>query len=105
MLPQIGLVELLVLGVVALIVVGPRDLPALLRNVGRWVGRAKAMAADFRGAFDDMGRQIELEELRKEIEEIKKSNEAAMRVDLDDDAPAKPASKTRPAKPSEKADD
>lgn len=100
MLPQIGLVELLVLGAVALIVVGPRDLPALLRMAGRWVGRAKAMAADFRGAFDDMGRQIELEELRKEIEEIKKSNEAAMRVDLDEEPAVKPT-----AKSPEQADD
>ncbi len=74
MIPQIGFVELLVLGVIALIVVGPKDLPAMLRKLGAMTGRAKAMAAEFRGAFDDMGREVELDELRKEIATIKNSN-------------------------------
>lgn len=105
MLPQIGLAEMLVLGVVALIVVGPRDLPGLLRTLGRFVGKAKGMAADFRGAFDDMGRQIELEELRKEIEKIKNANEAALHVDLDDEEPVKPPTESPNSEASEKADD
>jgi len=77
MIPQIGFVELLVLAVIALIVVGPKDLPALLRKLGGMTAKAKRMANEFRGAFDDMGREIELEELKKEIEEIKKSNPVA----------------------------
>ncbi|MBL4596075.1 MAG: twin-arginine translocase subunit TatB [Robiginitomaculum sp.] len=74
MMPQIGFVELLALGVIALIVVGPKDLPALLRRLGALSAKAKRMAGDFRGAFDDMGREIELDELRKEIDAIKNSN-------------------------------
>lgn len=74
MIPQIGFVELLILGVVALIVVGPKDLPNLLRKLGNITGKAKGMANEFRGAFDEMGRDIELEELKKEIEQIKQAN-------------------------------
>ncbi|VAW00301.1 Twin-arginine translocation protein TatB [hydrothermal vent metagenome] len=74
MIPQIGFVELLILGVVALIVVGPKDLPALLRKLGALTAKAKRMAGEFRGAFDDMGREVELDELRKEIDAIKNAN-------------------------------
>lgn len=50
---DLGWSELLVIGVVALIVVGPKDLPMLFRNVGRFVGRAKAMAREFSRAMED----------------------------------------------------
>lgn len=75
MLPQFGLSELLLLGIVALIVVGPKDLPLMMRKIGQWVGQAKRMANEFKGAFDDMARQAELDELRAEIETLKKDNE------------------------------
>jgi len=74
MLPQIGFVEILILGVVALVVVGPKDLPALLRRIGKITAKARGMANEFRGAFDDMGREVELDELKKEIEAIKNAN-------------------------------
>ncbi len=73
MLPQIGFSEILVLGVIALIVVGPKDLPALLRKFGFWTAKAKNMANEFRGAFDDMGHEAELDALQKEIQSIKES--------------------------------
>ena len=75
MLPQFGFSEFLLIGIVALIVVGPKDLPMMMRKLGQWVGQAKKMANEFRGAFDDMARQAELDELRQEIEALKKGNE------------------------------
>lgn len=58
---------------IALIVVGPKDLPVLLRRVGQFVGRMRSMAADFRSSFEDMARQSELEDLRKEVEAMRAS--------------------------------
>jgi sec-independent protein translocase protein TatB len=63
--------ELLVIATIALIVVGPKDLPVLLRKLGQFTARMRGMAAEFRASFDEMARQTELEELRKEIEGLK----------------------------------
>jgi sec-independent protein translocase protein TatB len=66
--------HLLILLIVALVVVGPKDLPKLLHMMGKWAGKARAMAGEFRKSFDEMARQTELDELRKEIEALKKNN-------------------------------
>lgn len=79
MIPQIGIQELVLIGVLALIVVGPKDLPLLMRRVGKFVGQAKRMAREFQSSFDELGRQAELEELRKEVEALKR--EATADVD------------------------
>jgi|HubBroStandDraft_4_1064222.scaffolds.fasta_scaffold246543_2 sec-independent protein translocase protein TatB len=71
MFPENRLLELLIIGAVALIVVGPKDLPILLRRVGQWMGRMRAMAAEFRASFDELARQSELDELRKEVEAMR----------------------------------
>jgi len=71
MLPDIGGTEILVIAIVALIVVGPKDLPNLLRKIGAFTAKLRGMAADFRSSFDDMARQSELEELRKEVEALR----------------------------------
>ena len=85
MLPQFGLSEFLLIGIIALIVVGPKDLPLMMRRIGQWVGQAKRMANEFRGAFDDIARQAELDELRQEIEALKKNNQLEQAVtDLQD---------------------
>ena len=60
--------------VVALVVVGPKDLPRLMNMAGKWAGKARAMATEFRRSFDEMARESELAELRKEIEDLKKNN-------------------------------
>jgi sec-independent protein translocase protein TatB len=65
--------ELFVIVVVALIVVGPKDLPRMMRKVGQWAGRARAMADQFRRSFDDIARQSELEELRAEVNRLQTS--------------------------------
>src|SRR3954469_22660548 len=57
--------ELLIIAVVALVVIGPKDLPRVMRVVGQWVGRARGMARHFRSGIDEMIRQAELEELEK----------------------------------------
>ena len=66
--------HILILLVVALVVVGPKDLPRLMNMAGKWAGKARAMANEFRKSFDEMARQAELDELRKEIEDLKKNN-------------------------------
>jgi sec-independent protein translocase protein TatB len=63
--------ELIVILIVALVVVGPKDLPKLMRTAGQWAGRARAMADQFRRSFDDMARQSELDELRAQVNKLK----------------------------------
>jgi sec-independent protein translocase protein TatB len=65
--PGIGGGEYLVIAVVALLVVGPERLPLLLRKLGNLVAKARGMANEFRSSFDEMARQSELDELRKEV--------------------------------------
>lgn len=72
MLPSIGFPELLIVAILAIIIVGPKDLPVMMRTLGQWVGRIKAMGQEFKDAFEEMGRDSELAELRKEIEDLKK---------------------------------
>jgi sec-independent protein translocase protein TatB len=57
--------ELLLVALVALLVIGPKDLPRVLRVVGNWIGKARRVAGQFRSGFDEMVRQSELEELEK----------------------------------------
>lgn len=62
--------ELALIAAVALIVIGPKDLPRVMRNIGQWTRRARAMAADFQRNLDDMMREAELDEIRKEVEKV-----------------------------------
>ncbi|THD52249.1 Sec-independent protein translocase protein TatB [Phenylobacterium sp.] len=71
MFPEGRAVEFLVAAVVALIVVGPKDLPILLRKLGQFMAKVRSMAAEFRASFDEMARQSELDELRKEVEAMR----------------------------------
>lgn len=61
--------ELLIVGVVALLVIGPKDLPKAMRFVGNWMGKARRMASHFRAGVDNMMHESELEDLKKEWEE------------------------------------
>lgn len=63
---EIGGTELLLIAVVALLVIGPKDLPNALRTVGRYTGKARAMTRHLRSGFDEMMRQAELEEMEKQ---------------------------------------
>jgi sec-independent protein translocase protein TatB len=60
--------ELLVIAVVALVVIGPKELPKLLRSWGKWMAQMRGMASEFRGHVDEMVRQSELDEVKKQLE-------------------------------------
>jgi sec-independent protein translocase protein TatB len=72
--------KLLILGLVALIVIGPKDLPPLLRTLGRYMGIIKRQAAEFRAQFDEAMRETELEQLKREVETLGTTAEAEMRA-------------------------
>lgn len=78
MLPEIGAAEFLVIAIAALIVVGPKDLPVLMRKLGQFMARMRSMASEFRASFDEMARQSELDELRKEVEAMRRGQFADM---------------------------
>lgn len=59
--------ELLLIAVVALVVIGPKELPGLLRTWGKWMAQMRSMAAEFRGHVDEMVRQSELDEVKKQL--------------------------------------
>lgn len=70
--------KLLILGIVALLVIGPKDLPALLRTIGKYVGIIKRHAADFRAQFDEAIRESELDQLKKDVEKLGAEAETTM---------------------------
>jgi sec-independent protein translocase protein TatB len=65
--------ELVLIGVVALIVIGPKELPGVLRMVGHWTAKLRRMAAEFQGQFQEAMREAELAELKKQVDEINDS--------------------------------
>ncbi len=71
MIPQVGFAEMLVLALLAIIVVGPKDLPKMMRAFGGFMSHLRSMAQEFKTAFEEMGAAQEMAELRKEIEELK----------------------------------
>ncbi len=71
---DIGWSELLLVGVVALIVVGPKELPRMLRTLGQYVGRAKSVAREFQRSMDDAAREMDVQELqdaRRHLSDLK----------------------------------
>ncbi|MDQ0463809.1 sec-independent protein translocase protein TatB [Caulobacter ginsengisoli] len=78
--PDLSFSHILIVAAVALIVVGPKDLPVLLRKVGQFVARMRGMAAEFRSSFDEMARQSELDELRKEVAAMRSGQYGASSV-------------------------
>ena len=66
---DIGWSELLVIGVVALIAIGPKELPGVLRSVGHWMGKVRRMAAEFQDQFREAMREAEVADLKKQFEE------------------------------------
>jgi sec-independent protein translocase protein TatB len=68
---DIGWSELLVIAVVAIVVVGPKELPRMMRTFGQYAGKLRSMAADFQRQFDEAMRESELEEVRKAIHSVR----------------------------------
>jgi sec-independent protein translocase protein TatB len=67
---DIGWSELVVIGVVALIVIGPKELPGVLRMVGQWITKVRRMASDFQGQFQEAMREAEMADLKKQVDEL-----------------------------------
>ena len=70
MIPQFGFAEIIVLALLAIIVVGPKDLPKLMRTLGGFMAKVRAMGQEFKDAFDDMGAEDEIAQMRKELQEL-----------------------------------
>ena len=115
---DIGWSELLVIAVVAIIVVGPKDLPRMMRTFGSYAGKLRRMAADFQRQFDDAMREAEIEEVRKAMHSVRDDLNAPIdkTLMLPNPSPAgstpevkpvaaapKPKPKKKPAKTSNKA--
>ncbi len=73
MLPSLGFNEIIILGILALVVVGPKDLPLLFRKLGKWTAKLRGMAQEFRTGFDELARQAELDELKREVEALRRT--------------------------------
>ena len=82
MLPDLSPTHILIVLVAALIFIGPKDLPVFLRKIGKFVGKMRGMANEFRASFDEMARQSELDDLRKEVEAMRQASHAALPQDL-----------------------
>lgn len=87
---EIGGTELLLIAVVALLVIGPKELPNALRTVGRYTGKARAMTRHLRSGFDEMMRQAELEEMEKQWQEHNRKIMAETPLAADFATPADP---------------
>jgi len=67
---DIGWSELLLIGIVALIAIGPKELPGALRTLGQWMGKVRRMASEFQSQFNEAMREAELADLKKEVDEM-----------------------------------
>ena len=106
MIPGMGGMEMLVIAVLALVVVGPKDLPILLRRLGKFTAKVRNMANEFRASFDEMARQSELDELRKEVEALRNQQAQPLGPELENhlrdigaDLNALPTVSTSPIEP------
>ena len=71
---DIGWTELLIIAIIAIVVVGPRELPGMLRTFGRYASQLRRMAGDFQSQFNDALREAELDEVKKSLESVQKIN-------------------------------
>src|ERR1043165_4226205 len=120
---DIGWSELVVIAVVALIAIGPKELAGGLRMVGQWMGKARKMAAEFQGQFQEAMREAEMADLKKSFDEVKeaasgitsgnlltslqkdvsdslRSDDVAKRADAQTSAADAPVTPTTPAAPT-----
>lgn len=74
---DLGWSELILIGVVALIVIGPKELPSVLRMIGQWTAKIRRMATEFQGQFSEALREAEMVDLKKQVEDI---NETARSI-------------------------
>jgi sec-independent protein translocase protein TatB len=104
---DIGWGELLIIGIVALIAIGPKELPGVMRMIGQWMAKVRSMASEFRGQLQDAMREAEMAELKKQVEEMSAAAVKKFEDPIEDarrdiegsvrDKPATPASPVEPA--------
>jgi sec-independent protein translocase protein TatB len=102
---DIGWSELLVIAVVAIVVVGPKDLPKLMRSFGHYAGKLRRAASDFQRQFEEAMRESEVDEVRKAIESAQ-AGTPSLDLNAPIDKPVmlpKPAASDAPAKPEQAA--
>jgi sec-independent protein translocase protein TatB len=93
---DIGWSELLVIGVVAIVVVGPKELPRLMRTFGHYLGKVRHMAADFQRQFEEAVRDSEIDEVRKAMQDFHaEASDVNLRGTVD-----KPLMMPKPAEPA-----
>ncbi|MFO1067167.1 MAG: Sec-independent protein translocase protein TatB [Geminicoccaceae bacterium] len=104
---DIGWSEMGLILLVALIVIGPKDLPRVAREIGKWTSKARSMAREFQRSLDDMAREAELQDIKAELQKVSKggiSKSIRDMVDPDGDIeravdPNKPLNAPKPAPP------
>ena len=95
--------EMVLIGAVALVVIGPKDLPKALRTVGQTVGRVRRMAAEFQGQFNEAMREAELADLKKQVEDVGGSVSSSLNTDFNPIEQPKDFSASGAAAPDEAA--
>ncbi len=99
---DIGWGELVLIGIVALIAIGPKELPTVMRSVGHWMGKIRRMANEFQGQFQEALREAELSDLKKQADDIKTAVTDATSfdplADIDNDGNMAEPAKSEPAK-------
>lgn len=92
----IGWPELLVIGIVAVLVIGPKDLPPLMRQLGRWSAKAQAMFGEFRRHWEDLPNQTGVADMEKEADEIQRRTYEQFNVKLPPKDEATPPDTRKP---------
>jgi sec-independent protein translocase protein TatB len=94
---DLGWSELLIIAVVAIVVIGPKDMPQAFRTVGQWMSKARALAREFQGHIDDLMRETQVDEMKREFQSMTRLPEVEGLEDelMAGHAPA--AKKTEPA--------
>ena len=98
---DIGWTELLLVGVVALLVIGPRDLPGALRAFGKFVGQLRSMARQFQDGLDDIAKQEDLRDLQRSVSSITRPGAIDRYLKSDIDDAAKPLTGPDASEPAE----